>query len=271
MLFKNQGGRSMNQAQNRDEYLSDLEKRWNETLVRLTKTATADNQSIAPENAPYVLQNTTKKTLEGKHYNWVLLTSPSGAGKTTFGKALETAGFKRLPRVRTRKQRPGESSKDYHFVTREEFDQLLEAGAFLWYIIDSDVQAENRGILKEDFERMIESGEKFYIDAGIETAHQFPQVPEVKKTNFLFIFLLPPSFKTLRERLESRVQEEQDKIAKGLAQKKESSMTLETVDLRLRLAVEQLEQSEGNANYYVVNDDLKTVPQKAKEVASLLD
>lgn len=258
----------MNQTRDRNTKLTNLEQKWNAIMVKLAKKMTGDDRDITSENSSYVLQETTQKALQGKRYNWVLLTSPSGAGKTTFGKALETAGFKRLPRVRTRKQRPGESSKDYHFITKEEFAKLVEAGAFLWYIIDPDVQAENRGILKEDFTRMISSGQKFYIDAGIETAHQFPQVPEVKQTNFLFIFLLPPSFKTLRERLEKRVKDEQEKIAQGLAQKKEGSMTLETVDLRLKLAVQQLEQSEGNANYYIVNDSLETIPQKAKDIAS---
>lgn len=259
---------------NRETYLQELERQWNEIIVKIAQSLLKKNRKdvskVTPENAPYILEEESKNLLKGKAH-WILLTSPSGAGKTTFGKALEANGLKRLPRVRTRKKRPGESSRDYHFVSKEQFEQLVKKGAFLWYIIDPDIQAENRGIFKKDFEDMIKSGEKFYIDAGIETARQFPHVPEVAKTNFLFIFLLPPSFRTLRERLEERVKKEQTKIKKGQTKKGEGSMTLETVDLRLKLAVQQLEQSQNEVNYYVVNDRLETIPQKAKKIVSFLD
>ena len=149
--------------------------------------------------------------------NMFVLCAPSGAGKTTLVRAL----LQRDPGVRlsvsytTRAARPGETDgKDYHFVSRPVFEQMLAAGEFL-------ESAEVHGNLYGTSQKWIERERRADHDLLLEIDWQGAQQVRRVLPDVIGIFILPPSPEALRDRLIGRRQDSPATIERRLAAARE--------------------------------------------------
>ncbi len=132
----------------------------------------------------------------------VILTAPSGAGKTSITKYL----MKVFPQLEfsvsaaTRKPRVDEiNGKDYYFITPEEFQQKIRNKEFAeWEMV---YEGKYYGTLKSELERIWQQNKIPVLDIDVQGAiHVHTQYP----INTLSIFIEPPSIEELKKRLESR-------------------------------------------------------------------
>jgi len=135
---------------------------------------------------------------------FLVLSAPSGGGKTTIAKMLlqgrEDLGYS--VSATTRLKRPGErDGVDYYFLSREEFERRQQNGEFLEW---ATYGGELYGTLKSEIDRIFAQGRHAVLDVEIEGARQirnnFP--------NSLLLFVLPPSADVLVERLAGRKTED---------------------------------------------------------------
>jgi guanylate kinase len=135
---------------------------------------------------------------------FLVLSAPSGGGKTTIAKMLlqgrEDLGYS--VSATTRPRRPEErDGVDYHFLTRQEFIRRRDGGEFLEW---ATYGGELYGTLKSEIERIFASGRNAVLDVEIEGARQI-------RKNFpsaLLLFVLPPSAEALVDRLTGRKTED---------------------------------------------------------------
>ncbi|MEM9168586.1 MAG: guanylate kinase [Pseudomonadota bacterium] len=150
-----------------------------------------------------------------------ILSSPSGAGKTTLADRL----LKSDPDVRlsvsatTRAARPGEvDGRDYHFVTEDAFIRMREDGAFMeWANVFGNLYGTPRGMVEET----LAQGKDVLFDIDWQGAQQ---LAEVAGDDVVKVFILPPSREELERRLRARAQDPDDVVAKRMA-KADSEMS----------------------------------------------
>lgn len=143
----------------------------------------------------------------------VVLCAPSGAGKTTLSKRLlaEHASFTFSVSCTTRSPRPGEvDGKDYHFLTREKFDELRGQNYFAeWACVHGNYYGTPLQAARE----ALAAGHDLLFDIDVQgAAHLKKTMPQA-----LFVFVLPPSRTELEARLRGRGSETEESIAKRLA------------------------------------------------------
>jgi guanylate kinase len=164
-----------------------------------------------------------------------VITGPSGVGKGTLIAALR----ERIPELElsvsatTREPRDGEQDgRDYHFLSREEFDRRVDAGEFLEFATYS---GNRYGTLRSEIERHLDAGRSVLLEIEVQGARQVrAAMPESVQ-----IFVAPPQPATLRERLQGRGKD-----------------SPEAIDARLAVAAQELAAKDEFA-YQVVNDDLQ--------------
>ncbi|HWQ38621.1 MAG TPA: guanylate kinase [Burkholderiales bacterium] len=165
--------------------------------------------------------------------NVFIVCAPSGAGKTTLVNALLQSD----PRVHlsvsytTRAPRPGEiEGRHYHFVTRREFERMLEAGEFL-------ESAEVHGNLYGTSQRWIREQRNAGHDVLLEIDWQGAQQVRRLIPDAIGIFILPPSAEVLRARLVNR-----------------GADSPEVIERRLAAAREEISHV-GEFDYVIINND----------------
>jgi len=129
-----------------------------------------------------------------------VLSSPSGAGKSTIARMLLASddGIALSVSATTRPIRPGEiDGRDYHFVSDEEFERMVGAGAFLEW---AHVFGHRYGTLKAEVLKTIEKSRDVLLDIDWQGTQQLKQVdPDIVR-----VFILPPSMTELERRLRAR-------------------------------------------------------------------
>jgi guanylate kinase len=177
----------------------------------------------------------------------LVLSSPSGGGKTTIARALLTArenlGFSIS--ATTRAPRSGEKDGvDYHFLTVDEFVERRERGEFLEW---AEYSGNLYGTLEAEVERVLGEGRHVVLDIEIEGARQVRE----HRSDVASIFVLPPSADVLVKRLVGRDQDGADTRVRA----------------RLERAMEEVREA-SEYDYVVVNDDRT---QAVSEVAAIID
>ena len=175
----------------------------------------------------------------------LILSSPSGAGKTTISRMLlEHDGEIRLSvYATTRPIRPGEvDGRDYHFVTQAVFDRMVEEGEFLEW---ATVFGHSYGTPKAQVKAGIREGQDFLFDIDWQGTQQLYQKLE---TDVVRVFLLPPSIDELRRRLTGR-----------------GTDSAEVIAARMERARAEISHWDGY-DYVVVNDDVQACFEKVCEI-----
>ena len=140
----------------------------------------------------------------------VILSSPSGAGKTSVARALveENKNFSFSVSATTRKSRPGEvNGREYHFLTVNEFRKRIDAGQFLEH---AKVFGNLYGTPLQPVLESINNGKDLIFDVDWQGGKQIRSSSLIKFV--ISIFILPPSIKALQERLMKRAQDSSDTV-----------------------------------------------------------
>lgn len=176
----------------------------------------------------------------------LILSSPSGGGKSTIARALLGARDDLAYSISatTRAPRKGEQDGvDYHFVPRRQFEKLRQAGRLLeWAEYGGDLY----GTLEEEIERILAEGRHALLDIEVQGARQIRE----RRDDVVSIFILPPSARALWERLGGRKSENRAAVRRRIE----------------RAAEEVLAATEYD--FVVVNDDRA---QAVAEVAAIID
>lgn len=165
----------------------------------------------------------------------IVISAPSGAGKTTLVNALidSTPDLKISISHTTRPIRPGEQDGvNYYFISDDEFKNLLDRREFLEY---AKVYDYYYGTSKVWVENELNKGSDIILEIDWQGAQQ---IKSMFPNSASFIYILPPSLEILKERLEKRAQDKPDVISYRLAKAKEDISHYNEFD------------------YVVVNDDL---------------
>lgn len=145
----------------------------------------------------------------------LVMSSPSGAGKTTLSRRLLATdpNITMSVSVTTRSPRPGEvNGKDYHFIGREEFQRMREAGDLLEW---AEVFGNSYGTPRKPVEEALAKGRDVLFDIDWQGTQQLAQAME---DDLVRLFILPPSAEELRERLIRRAQDSATVVAKRMAE-----------------------------------------------------
>lgn len=176
----------------------------------------------------------------------VILSSPSGGGKTTIAHRLleQRSDLGYSVSCTTRSPRAGEQhGRDYLFLTVEQFEAARDAGEFAEW---AQVHGNFYGTLRSTVEDVLKAGRHVLMDIDVQGAQQFSAAfPQA-----VLVFILPPSADVLRERLMSRQSESRDKLL-----------------VRLKNACAELEAI-GGYEYVVVNDKLD---RAVEQVSCIID
>lgn len=172
-----------------------------------------------------------------------VLSSPSGAGKTTISRAL-LARNKDLGvsvSVTTREPRPGEvDGKDYHFVSKEKFNTMVEEGELLEH---AKVFRNNYGTPLEPVREALENSQDIIFDIDWQGTQQLKQKLD---DDIVTVFILPPSKDELERRLRARnqdeehvIQERMEKAANEISHYSEYTYVIVNTDLDQSIAKAQ--------------------------------
>jgi len=177
----------------------------------------------------------------------LVLSSPSGAGKTTLSRKLltEDGEVALSVSVTTRKMRPGEvDGRDYHFIDRRRFDQLVEKDELLEW---AEVFDNYYGTPVKPVMDALAGGRDVLFDIDWQGTQQ---LREKARNDLVAVFVLPPSIPELERRLKSRAQD-----------------NYETIHRRMAKAADEMSHW-AEYDYVVINRDLDTTFGDVKAILS---
>lgn len=175
----------------------------------------------------------------------VVISAPSGAGKTTLIKKLlsDNPNLEFSISTTTRKMRSEEKPKrSYNFVTIEEFKGMIEKDEFAeWALVHNNYY----GTTKKEIDRIFSIGNIPIFDVDVQGG----KILKIKLGNPVLIFIIPPSLKILEERLRTRKSESE-----------------ESIKIRLKNAIDEMKEFE-NYDYIVMNDNLEIA---SKQISAII-
>ncbi len=173
-----------------------------------------------------------------------IVSGPSGAGKSALAASVLTS----VPRLKfsisytTRAPRGNErSGVEYHFVSPAEFEVLRRDGTLLEW---AEIYGNLYGTSRKGIEEILQRGDDVLLDIDVQGARSLREkCPEAQS-----IFILPPSFQVLRQRLEQR------KLDKEYI-----------IEQRLKIACEEI-QHYRHYDYLIINDEFEESAQELKAI-----
>ena len=175
----------------------------------------------------------------------IVLSSPSGAGKTTLTKKLQknNSNFHISISHTTRPPRSNEiDGKDYYFVTKEKFEKLTKDGSFYEYATIFD---NYYGTLRDPVINLLSQGRDILFDIDWQGTQQLKQI---KNLPLLTFFIIPPNTQSLKNRLLQRNQDKKHSVEKRMSKFNEEISHW------------------SEYNYVVVNDDLENCYNKILKI-----
>jgi guanylate kinase len=174
-----------------------------------------------------------------------VLSSPSGAGKTTLSRMLvaETPALQMSVSATTRQKRPGEvEGRDYYFVNQTRFDEMVANGELLEY---ATVFGNRYGTPRAPVEAALSSGKDVLFDIDWQGTQQ---LRSRSPNDVVSVFILPPSVAALEQRLHTRAQDS-DEIIRG----------------RMKKAGDEMSRFDAY-DYIVVNDNIGIAFESVKSI-----
>ena len=178
----------------------------------------------------------------------LIISAPSGAGKTSLIKAL----VEQEPRVEvsvshtTRPQRPGETEGlNYFFITTEVFQKMRDAGAFFE---SAEVFGHYYGTSLNQLESRLAEGADVILEIDWQGAQQVRQL----LPDSAWVFILPPSMEALKTRLQNRAQDNAD-----------------TIEVRMRAARDEMSHWH-EADYLIIKDNFDSALQELRALVRSL-
>jgi guanylate kinase len=173
-----------------------------------------------------------------------IVSAPSGTGKTTLAERLvQLVPDLQMSRSYTsRHARSGErDGVDYNFISRERFQEMVDAGAFLEW---ADVFGNFYGTARADAEALMAGGKDVVLVIDVQGARQVRR----RETDSVGIFVLPPSTEILESRLRGRSKDSEEQILR-----------------RLDVAREEVGEY-ASYDYVVINDQLDTSVDRLRAI-----
>ncbi|MBP7603941.1 MAG: guanylate kinase [Spirochaetes bacterium] len=174
----------------------------------------------------------------------IVVSAPSGAGKTTIIKSLVSKDdrFEFSVSTTTRPPRRNEeSARSYYFVGLEEFHEMVRRGEFIEW---AEVHRNYYGTTKKEVDRIKSTGKIPIFDVDVQGARQL----KGRIDDAVFIFIAPPSVESLRERLVKRDTE-----------------STEQIELRLANAIKEL-QDYVLYDYVIINDSVESSVESMRSI-----
>ena len=181
-----------------------------------------------------------------KNGNLIVISAPSGTGKTTIVKQLmlENTNIKASVSYTTRNMRPNETNcLDYIFVTLQIFESMIIQNMFLEF---ADVFGHYYGTPTKETLEALNAGRTMILEIDWQGAEQI----RIKRPESMSIFLLPPSKEELKKRLTNRATDSSDQI-----------------ELRFQEAIKDIEQY-SNFDRVIVNNDIDST---CEEIMSFIN
>lgn len=175
----------------------------------------------------------------------IVVSAPSGCGKgTLLAEILKDKDYYYSVSATTRSPREGEvDGVNYHFATREEFEDLIKSDGMLEY---AQYCGNYYGTPKKEVEKKLSEGKNVILEIEVQGAMQVKEIaPEG-----VFVFILPPSVSELKKRLLKRGTEE-----------------ISVIEKRVSEAVGEIKYAE-KYDYVIINDDLSKAVDDFKTVIS---
>ena len=177
----------------------------------------------------------------------LVLSSPSGAGKTTLSKKIQQSdnSFEISVSHTTRKPRPNEvDGLDYHFVSKEKFKSLLKENAFYEH---AEIFGNYYGTSKSSIDKITKKNHNVLFDIDWQGSEQLSRFKEL---NLVKVFILPPSKEELEKRLIARNQDDKEAIKRRM------------------LAYSKDIIHQKDYDYVLINDNVEKCFKSIKEIIS---
>lgn len=175
----------------------------------------------------------------------IVFSGPSGVGKGTVRKEIfDTPNheFEYSVSATTRSPREGEvDGVDYHFISKEEFEQMIEKGEMLEY---AEYVGNYYGTPLKYVNETLDSGKDVFLEIEVKGAEQVKE----KAPDGVFIFLTPPDLTELRKRITDRGTDAED-----------------VINERMKTAREEIDMM-ALYDYAVVNDEIKLASDRVKNI-----
>ena len=200
----------------------------------------------------------------------IVISGPSGSGKSTVVNALCKADhtLKLSVSATTRNSRPGEvDGVNYHFLSKAEFKKHIQQGSFLEW---AEYRGNFYGTLKSEIATASEAGKDAILEIEVQGASQI-RAQDLAPARSLFIFIIPPSFAILEERLRRRQTESEKELKQRLDIAKSEVLQIRHYDYWVSNPEDAVEQAVNQIQAIITAERSRINDKLIETINPLLD